>query len=333
MRILLIAGLAAGVCFAQEIAVKVDGKPFTVFNYGKDAGKPFLAPVRSASGKIVTRRFPMENVAGESKDHLHHRGLWFSYDDVNGTKLWENEPSYTKPHMGTEVVRSAEQKGSSIAAVIEWRDEKGKVLLVENRDMVFGGDAKLRTIDFHITLTAAQDVTLGDTKEGAFAIRLDDAFTERKGMKMVDADGREKMANIWGKRSNWVDYSADLDGEKLGVAMFDHPCQSAASDLLAREVITACSRSIRSAATRSIRSRTRAAGRSPPGRRSSSGGGVLIHPGDATGKVADYTANTRVRCARTAGLVRWTGAAAPRVGEGTAGHSCRRSLRRAGCNE
>jgi Methane oxygenase PmoA len=223
MRIFLFAALCAGACFAQEIAVTVEGKPFTVFNYGTDAGKPFLAPVRSASGKIVTRRFPMENEAGESKDHLHHRGLWFSYDDVNGTKLWENDPSYTKPHMGTEVVRSAELKGSKLAAAIEWRDEKGKVLLVENRDMVFGGDAKLRTIDFHITLTAAQDVTLGDTKEGAFAIRLDDAFTERKGMKMVDADGREKMANIWGKRSNWVDYSADLDGEKLGVAMFDHP--------------------------------------------------------------------------------------------------------------
>ncbi len=227
MRILLIAGLAAGACFAQEIAVKVEGKPFTIFNYGNDAGKPFLAPVRSASGKIVTRRFPLENVAGESRDHLHHRGLWFSYDDVNGTKLWENEPSYTKPHMGREVVRSADlkegAKSSTLAAVIEWRDEKGKVLLVENRDMVFGGDAKLRTIDFHITLTAAQEVTLGDTKEGAFAIRLDDAFTERKGMKMTDADGRASMANIWGKRSNWVDYSAELDGEKLGVAMFDHP--------------------------------------------------------------------------------------------------------------
>ena len=35
--------------------------------------------------------------------------------------------------------------------------------------------------------------------------------------------GATKMANVWGKRSNWVDYSADLDGEKLGVAMFDHP--------------------------------------------------------------------------------------------------------------
>jgi hypothetical protein len=31
------------------------------------------------------------------------------------------------------------------------------------------------------------------------------------------------MINVWGKRSNWVDYTADVDGEQLGVAIFDHP--------------------------------------------------------------------------------------------------------------
>ena len=40
---------------------------------------------------------------------------------------------------------------------------------------------------------------------------------------MVDADGRTGMAHVWGKRSNWVDYTAELDGESLGVAIFDHP--------------------------------------------------------------------------------------------------------------
>jgi len=28
---------------------------------------------------------------------------------------------------------------------------------------------------------------------------------------------------VWGKRSNWVDYSGEVEGEKLGVAIFDHP--------------------------------------------------------------------------------------------------------------
>src|SRR5439155_3395463 len=128
-----------------------------------------------------------------------------------------------KPHMGREVVRSADWKNGTLMAVIEWRDPEGKVLLVENRDMTFAGDARLRTIDFHITLTAAQDVTFGDTKEGAFAIRLAEPFTEKKGLKIVDADGRTGMKNVWGKRSNWVDYTGEVDGEKLGVAIFDHP--------------------------------------------------------------------------------------------------------------
>jgi hypothetical protein len=234
MRLSLVPCLAACACLSAQVrysadrhAVTIDGKPFAIFNYGADAGKPFLAPLRSASGKIVTRGFPMENIPGESRDHLHHRGLWFSYDDVNGVKFWENDPSYTKTPLGRIVVRNTEWKdgagSGTLAATMDWRDQNGKVLLVETRDMVFRGDAKLRSIDFQITLTAAVDVTFGDTKEGAFAIRLADAFTERKGAKIVDADGRVGMAQVWGKRSNWVDYSAELEGERLGVAIFDHP--------------------------------------------------------------------------------------------------------------
>lgn len=222
------ATLSAQVQFApDEIVVKVDGKPFTTFHYGSEANKPFLAPLRSASGKIVTRHFPQEIVAGESHDHLHHRGLWFSYDDVNGVKFWENDPSYTKGNIGRIVVRNATWKAGehagTLTATMEWDDPGGKTLLTEDRNMIFYSDPKLRTIDFKITLTAVEDVTFGDTKEGAFAIRLADNFTAKKGGKMVDADGRSTMANIWGKRSNWVDYSAEVDGERLGVAIFDNP--------------------------------------------------------------------------------------------------------------
>jgi len=232
MRLATVLSLTLCTCLSaqvqfnrDQIQVTVNGKPFTTFHYGEESGKPYLAPVRSASGKVVTRRFPMEDTQGESRDHLHHTGLWFSFDDVNGTKLWENDPSYTKPHMGRIVVRNAEwKKGEPVLTVtMDWRDTDGKVLLTENRKMTFAGDDKLRAIDFEIILTAAQDVVFGDTKEGAFAIRLDDAFTEKRGGKMTDADGRATMAKVWGKRSNWVDYTTDLQGERIGVAMFDHP--------------------------------------------------------------------------------------------------------------
>jgi hypothetical protein len=227
MRISLIAFLAsAASLLAQsdpQIAVNAGGKPFAIFHYGTDANKPYMAPIWSPSGKIVTRGFPMQNIPGESRDHLHHRGLWFSYDDVNGVKFWENDPSYTKPHIGKIVVRKAALEGEVLTASMDWNDPSGKTLLVEDRKMTFHSDPKVRAIDFDITLTAATDVMFGDTKEGAFAIRLDDAFTERRGGKMVNAEGLTGMVNVWGKRSNWVDYTTVLDGERMGVAIFDHP--------------------------------------------------------------------------------------------------------------
>lgn len=229
IRTLSFSWILALPIFAQvpdQIDINLDGKPFTTFHSGAAEGKPYLAPLRSASGKIITRRFPMENIAGESRDHLHHRGLWFSYDDVNGVKFWENDPTYTNPKVGRIVVTKADWNPSSktLETVFNWNDHGGKTVLVEHRVMKFGATPTLRTIDFDIILTAPEKVVFGDTKEGAFAIRLADALTEKSGSgKMTDAEGKQGMAAIWGKRSAWVDYSGTLEGEKLGVAIFDHP--------------------------------------------------------------------------------------------------------------
>src|ERR1039458_3714513 len=91
---------------------------------GAQCSRCSTSPVRSASGKIVTRWFPMENIPGESRDHLHHTGLWFSYDDVNGVKFWENDPSYTKTPLGRIVGRNAGWKGGkgpgTLAATMDW---------------------------------------------------------------------------------------------------------------------------------------------------------------------------------------------------------------------
>jgi hypothetical protein len=223
--------LGAAVCLSAQVrydakdhTVSIDGKPFATFHDGAEANKPYLAPLRSASGKIVTRGFPMQrDIPGESKDHLHHRGLWFTYDDVNGVKFWENDPSYTKGKIGKVVNQSAKWKGSTLTSTNDWNDPDGKTLLVEVNKMTFAGDAKTRTIDFDITLTPKVDVTFGDTKEGAFAIRLAEPFTAKGGGKMTNADGATGMKQIWGKRSNWVDYTATVEGEPIGIAIFDHP--------------------------------------------------------------------------------------------------------------
>ena len=54
------------------VQVQIDGKPFTDFVlHGGNAMKPYLYPLRSAAGKLITRKFPMETVQGEPTDHPH----------------------------------------------------------------------------------------------------------------------------------------------------------------------------------------------------------------------------------------------------------------------
>jgi Family of unknown function (DUF6807) len=233
------AAFAANVSFQKgdgQIEVSVDGKPFTTFYYGPPAPKPYLHPLRAADGTIVTRLYPMENVEGETHDHPHHRGLWFTHGNVNGLDFWANEPNQegvTNP--GKIVLRKIEQvdnASGTIRASFDWQTPDGKLVLTEDRTMVFNGDAGRRTIDFDVTFTAGPEpVKFGDTKEGMFAIRLatplEEPHPRAKGPertgKIVNAEGKTGEKNNWGKRSAWVDYSGKLNGKPVGVAIFDNP--------------------------------------------------------------------------------------------------------------
>jgi Family of unknown function (DUF6807) len=73
----------------EQIAVDIDGKPFTVvYIGGTDLNRPYLHPLRSASGRIVNRSFPAGQLPGETTDHPHHAGLFYGHGDVNGYNYW-----------------------------------------------------------------------------------------------------------------------------------------------------------------------------------------------------------------------------------------------------
>ncbi|HYP09831.1 MAG TPA: PmoA family protein [Bryobacteraceae bacterium] len=211
----------------DKVEVTIDGLPFTTLHYGESTKKPFLAPLRAPSGVVVTRRWPMEDVAGETRDHPHHQGLWFNHGDVNGVNFWEhagrNAPFGS---IVTDKITTAKGGGKSgeIAFEARWVNHEGKALLRENRRMTFSGDANSRIIDVDITLTALeQPVKFGDTKEGSFGIRISDQLKEARGTgTMTNAAGGRKMKEVWGKPSPWVDYSGTIDGQPVGIAIFDH---------------------------------------------------------------------------------------------------------------
>jgi hypothetical protein len=73
---------------AGKVDVEIDGQALTTYYYDTEWPKPFLHPLRTSGGAVVTRGFPLEKVAGESTDHHWHRGLWFAHGDINGVDFW-----------------------------------------------------------------------------------------------------------------------------------------------------------------------------------------------------------------------------------------------------
>jgi hypothetical protein len=218
---------------SERIAVEIDGKPFTDFYVaGPDVTKPYLHPLRAASGTYVTRMWPMQDVPeeqGTTEDHKHQRGLWLAHEGVNGIDFWNNEASYTTPNRGRIVLRklgaitSGKEKGT-LTATFDWVSPTDDALVREDRIMTFYADPALRVIDIDVTLTALRDVTFGDKKDGFFGIRMRPALQEDTGSgHIVNADGLASEKQVWGKTSDWCDYSGQISGEKLGIAILDHP--------------------------------------------------------------------------------------------------------------
>jgi hypothetical protein len=202
----------------EHIAVQIDGKDASTFYFGPDVTKPYLWPLRTASGIELTRHWPMETNNKDPRDHIHHRGLWLAHSLVNGIDFWNSDPSYHKDNMGHQVVTGIEQAqggadSGTIKAVIDWRGPTGKVLITEKRAFVFQkGDPRI--IDLDSVLTARQDVTFGDEKDGVLGIRLAPELNQ-----MTSSEGCHQEAGCWGKRADWVDVSGPL----AGVTVFEHP--------------------------------------------------------------------------------------------------------------
>jgi len=212
----------------DHISILVDGQPFSDFFIGNAYPKPFLAPLRTASGLIVTRQYPMKEVEGESRDHQHHRGLFIGYGSVSGVNFWENEFSYKTGNRGKIVLRQVDdmkpgKRSGSITATFEWRSPQDALMIEEHRTMTFSGDRDLRTVDVDVTFTAKTEVKFDDTKEGFFAIRLADSMIEKNGGIMTNSEGAQTEKNVWGKRADWVDYDGSVDNAKAGIVIFDHP--------------------------------------------------------------------------------------------------------------
>jgi hypothetical protein len=211
---------------ADKLDVTVAGKPFTTYCFGADFDRPFCFPLLGPQGERVTRAFPNEKgVPGETTDHPHHLSFWFAFGAVNGVDCWASGGKTV--HRAFEALERGPVFGR-IRSTNDWVDAQGKKLMEDTRELrVYDVGDDRRLMDFAITLRATEgDVTLGDTKEGMFALRVAstmDVKPDGSGGRIENSEGGVDEPQTWGKRADWCDYSGPVGDHRVGIAIFDDP--------------------------------------------------------------------------------------------------------------
>jgi hypothetical protein len=211
----------------SKIDIKVGNSLLTSYCYPPDAEKPYLYPVIGPKGTHLTRGFPMEDLAYEegAKDHPHHRSLWVAHGNVNGFDFW----SVGKDIQKTDEIAVTESGPvcGRLVARNSWVSKEGRRIVSEEREYIFYNTPEEgRVIDSTVTFTATDgDVTFADTKEaGICSLRLNPKIDEQHGKGVMrNSVGGKGSGQCWGKRAAWCDYYGNLDGQVVGIAVFDHP--------------------------------------------------------------------------------------------------------------
>jgi hypothetical protein len=168
----------------------------------------------------------MVNAPNEEHDHPHHRSLWYAHGSINGNDFWSEEKGAGKTvHEKFLAVKSGKKKGT-IQSRNKLVANDGTVVATDERTWTFYSRPDARMFDFDITMHASNgDLKFGDTKEGTMAMRLNEVM-RLKGKTghghIINSEG-VKDDETWGKRADWCDYYAPVDGKVVGVAIFDHP--------------------------------------------------------------------------------------------------------------
>lgn len=225
---LLALMLAAGPALAGEISLEeeddrvrvlIDGELFTQYIW--EGEKPILYPVHGPDGVRMTRHYPMkEGVEGEAEDHPHQASMWWAHGDVNGRDFWHHGGAYELETI--EILEQGER--GVIRARHSMRDaDTGDRIGREIRTLAFHGDADGRFIDFTVSVIATDgELTIGQTKEGTMGIRTHPDLRLDRGANAVNSEGVTGDA-VWGKRAQWINYYGEIEGNPVGIAVFDHP--------------------------------------------------------------------------------------------------------------
>jgi len=213
----------------HSIALLKDGKAVWQHNHDPDEGKPYIHPLATSDGEVLTWLRP--------KDHPWHRGLWFSWKFINGLNYWEEDRKTGLSEGRTKIkkakIKTGEDYSARIELAVSYHPPGKDEVISEKRvlNITAPDDKGTCKIDWtSIFKATGGDATLGRTpipgeKHGksyggyaGLSIRM---AGETRGWKYTDSEGRQGK-DIHGKKAMWMKAAGNTpSGKEAGVTIED----------------------------------------------------------------------------------------------------------------
>lgn len=197
-----------------RISVRSDSGPVFTYNCGPDLWKPYLHPIYSPSGALLTADAPAHAPG--------HRGVFFGWADVNGVDFWNEGRASELPQGrittdGNTVEIEHEDDRINLHARHLWQKPGGETLLEERRTLsaLIPEEEGWQVLDWKSEFHApAEEVTLGNVQK---AMGLSYCASEdlAGGRFMNSRQQEDKATN--GRAAEWCDfYGPDRTGPHSG---------------------------------------------------------------------------------------------------------------------
>lgn len=221
-----------------HIVFRAGEETAAVYRFGDDLAKPILWPLLSPNNKAITRDWPMRPALNGSpkEDHPHQKSAWFTHGDVipegmeikhkrkgvEGIDFWAEGPGCGRIVCVDTSDHRRDAYRVEVVTCNEWRDAEDVKIMDEIRKIQLFNFEKARLFIVDIDLCASVvPITFGDTKEGAFGVRVAHSMREDRGKgRITNAEGKVGEKQCWGRISAWCDYSGPVEGETAGIAIF-----------------------------------------------------------------------------------------------------------------
>ena len=209
----------------HQTSFRHHGREAFRWNFGGQYTRPFFHPVNGPSGSNLVR-------IGHpgAPNHDHHRGIWFAHTNVSGVNFWA-EDGDGRIRQSEWLVYEDGEDSARMGVKLHWHDGHDATPLL-TQDVITTFTPR-KDGEYTITIQSkmmptAQELELGQTNFGLLAVRVAKSLSEHfGGGTITNAALKQGEPAIFGKESEWMDYSGPVRGKSgpayEGLTYIEHP--------------------------------------------------------------------------------------------------------------